>query len=50
MAPVPHRGERCHSGLVPITIARLGELRGISQEEMGRITAENACRLFQIQA
>ncbi len=49
MAPVPYRGQRCHSGLVPINIARLGELKGLSQEEMGRITAENACRLFRIE-
>ncbi len=49
MAPVPHRGERNHSGLVRHTCERLAELRGISLEECQRITFENGLRFYQIQ-
>lgn len=48
MAPVPHRGQRNHSGLVAYTCRRLAELRGISPEECARITLENGCRFYQI--
>ena len=48
MAPVPHRGVRCHSGLVAHTCARLAEIKGISAEECARATLENGKRFFQI--
>ncbi len=48
MAPVPHRGERCHSGLVAHTCARLAEIKGITPEECARITMENGKRFYQI--
>lgn len=48
MAPEPHRGTRNDSRLVPLVAAKLAELRGVSPEEMGRITTENAKRLFRI--
>lgn len=48
MAPVPHRGERCHSGLVAHTCARLAEIKGITLEECARITMENGKRFYQI--
>ena len=49
MAPVPCRGERCHSGLVRHTCQRLAELRGISLEECARITFENGTEFYQLQ-
>ena len=49
MAPVPCRGERCHSGLVRHTCQRLAELRGISPEECARITFENGTEFYQLQ-
>ena len=49
MAPVPHRGERCHSGLVVHTCERLAEIRGITPEECARITMENGRRFYRIQ-
>ena len=49
MAPVPCRGERCHSGLVRHTCQRLAELRGISLEECARITFENGKQFYQLQ-
>ena len=48
MAPEPYRGRRNDSRYVPLVAAKLAELRSISQEEAGRITAENAMRLFRI--
>ena len=49
MAPVPCRGERCHSGLARHTCERLAELRGISPEECARITFENGTEFYQLQ-
>ena len=49
MAPVPCRGERCHSGLVRHTCQRLAELRGISPEECARITLENGTEFYHLQ-
>ncbi|MCM1488118.1 MAG: TatD family hydrolase [Firmicutes bacterium] len=46
MAPVPYRGERCHSGMILSTAAKMGEIKGYSAEEMIRICNENAERFF----
>ena len=48
MAPEPYRGRRNDSRYVPLVAAKLAELRGLTPEEAGRITAENAMRLFGI--
>ena len=48
MAPVPHRGQRCDSAMLPLTLGRMAEIKGVSLEEMTRQTAANACRLFGI--
>ena len=48
MAPVPHRGERNHSGLVAHTCRRLAEIKGIDPEECARVTMENGRKFFQI--
>jgi len=48
MAPEPYRGRRNDSRLVPLVAAKLADLRRLTPEEAGRITAENACRLFGI--
>lgn len=48
MAPEPFRGRRCDSSLIPYTAARIAELKGLAPEEVLRITAENAARLFGI--
>ena len=49
MAPVPHRGKRCHSGLLPHTLAALAEIRGISVEEAAQLTLNNAKRFYGIE-
>ncbi len=48
MAPVPHRGERNHSGNVVHICGRLAELKGISLEQCSKITLENGRRFFRI--
>ena len=49
MAPEPVRGKRNDSRNLPYVIARLAELKGVSPEEMERITYENGCRFFGIE-
>ena len=49
MAPVPYRGKRNHPGLLPYMAQKLAEIRGISVEEVARITTENAKRLYRIE-
>ena len=48
MAPVPFRGKRCDSTLIPYTAAKIAEVRGMQTEEILRITAQNARRLFGV--
>lgn len=46
MAPVPHRGERCDSSMIKYTAAAMGEIKGVSAEEMIEIARKNGERLF----
>jgi TatD DNase family protein len=46
LAPHPHRGELNHSGLLPYTAARLGELWGVSTLDAAAITTANAQNFF----
>lgn len=48
MAPEPYRGRRNDSRYVPLVAKKLAELRGLTPEEAGSITTENARRLFGI--
>lgn len=48
MAPVPHRGERNDSSLLPAVAETLAALRGTDAETLARQTCENACRLFGV--
>lgn len=48
MAPEPHRGKRNDPGFLPYMAQRLADIRGISLEEVERITTENAKRLYRI--
>lgn len=49
MAPEPYRGRRNDSRFVPLVAAKLAELRGLTQQEAGEITAGNAKRLYGIE-
>ncbi len=46
MAPEPHRGTRNDSRNIPYVIAKIAGLKGITPQEVERITEENAYRLF----
>ncbi len=48
LAPHPHRGELNHSGLMSLTCSALAEIKGGKTEELARITAENAAKLFKV--
>ncbi|MGZ7090848.1 MAG: TatD family hydrolase [Candidatus Angelobacter sp.] len=46
VAPVPHRGKRNEPGFVVNTAETIGQLRGLSKEEVGQKTADNFYTLF----
>lgn len=46
LAPVPHRGKRNDSSLIPFIAERLGEELGYSAQELLDITAQNAKSLY----
>jgi TatD DNase family protein len=48
LAPVPHRGKRNEPAHVRLTAEKVAELKGLSLEDVGRITTLNAQRLFRI--
>ena len=48
MTPVPYRGRRNDSGYVHLVAERLAEWKGVTPEEMARVTTENGKRLFRI--
>lgn len=46
MAPVPFRGKRNDSTMIHIVAGKAALLRGVSAEEIERLTCQNAVRLF----
>ena len=48
MAPVPHRGKRCDSSMIQFTAAKMAEIKGVSTEEIIKMTKQNAESLFGI--
>ena len=48
MTPVPYRGRRNDSGYVHLVAEKLAEWKGVTPEEMARVTTENGKRLFRI--
>ena len=49
MAPEPFRGKRCDSTMLPKMAEKIAQLRGLSTEEIAKITGENAMTLFGIE-
>lgn len=49
MAPEPHRGERNFSGYVEFVARKMAEVKGVSYEELVRITNQNAMKFFGIE-
>jgi len=48
MTPVPFRGTRCTSAMIPFTAEKIAEERGITAQALLDLTAENAKELFGI--
>jgi TatD DNase family protein len=48
LAPVPYRGKRNEPAFVKEVARQLGELRGLSTEEIGHLTAQNFYRFFSL--
>ncbi len=46
LTPVPHRGKRNEPAYVALTAAKIAEIKGLSLEDVGRITTLNSQRLF----
>ena len=46
MAPVPFRGKRCTSKLIPYSAEKIAEVRGVTTDEILKITRQNAINLF----
>ena len=46
LSPVPYRGQRGEPWMVEATAAKIAELRGITLDEVLKITTDNALRLF----
>ena len=47
MAPEPHRGKRNSSLYLPYVVEQIAELKGVSAEEVMKVTRENGYKLFQ---
>lgn len=48
LAPVPFRGKRNSSLLLPYVVEAISQIKGISREEVERITWDNAHRLYRL--
>ena len=48
LAPVPHRGKRNEPAFVIETARKIGELRGLSAEEIGQQTTRNFYKFFKL--
>ena len=48
LAPVPFRGKRNHSGYVSKVAEKIAEIKGLTTEEVAKITMENGKRFFRI--
>ena len=48
LTPVPHRGERNDSSYVRFVAEKIAEIKGLSPEEVERVTWENGRRFFGI--
>lgn len=49
LAPVPERGKTNHSGNIKFIAGKLGEIFGISADEVLNLTYKNACRFYGLE-
>jgi TatD DNase family protein len=50
LAPLPYRGKPNEPAYVPLVARKIAEIKGVSAEDVGRVTALNALRIFRIPA
>ena len=50
MTPVPFRGKRKEPAYVRYVAQRLAEVKNVDEEEIARVTMENAKRFFDIES
>jgi TatD DNase family protein len=50
LAPVPHRGKTNEPSYVPLVAKRIAEIKGLSVEDVARVTTMSAKRIFRIPA
>jgi TatD DNase family protein len=48
LAPVPFRGKRNSSLNLPLVVEELARIKGLSAEEVKRMTNENAKRMYRL--
>lgn len=48
LAPEPFRGQRNEPGYVKYVCQKIAELRGLSFDEVAKVTYKNTCRLFRL--
>jgi len=48
LAPMPHRGKKCEPSMVKQTALKLAEIKGVSFDELARVTTANSSRIFGI--
>ena len=48
LPPVPFRGKRNESSHLPYIAARIAEIKGVSPEEVARMTTANAREVFRV--
>ena len=48
LAPVPYRGKRNCSLYLPLVVEALSEIKGISKEEVTKITEKNARAMYRL--
>ncbi|MFM7768337.1 MAG: TatD family hydrolase, partial [Bacteroidota bacterium] len=49
LAPAPHRGKRNEPSYLRLVVDKVAELKSISVDEVGKITSDNATKLFKLQ-
>ncbi|MBI5418963.1 MAG: YchF/TatD family DNA exonuclease [Deltaproteobacteria bacterium] len=48
LAPVPHRGKPNEPAFVPLVARKIAEIKGVTEEDVGRVTSLAAKRIFRI--
>ena len=48
IAPVPFRGQRCDSSMIRSTAEKIGEIKGLTADEVIKLCNENADRFFNL--